>query len=380
MKKMKLPKIETKCANQEERDYVKHNLSQWGLFRHSLHGRDEELWIGVCNTAPDYYGQYPSLTARPDRERLSVRDFLHQVEQYVKSRDAQSAGEGAKAMELPKVYYKCANGMERSLIVGALRGLGLFDGKLHAYDDKRMVFATTGKRDKFLHVSSASMDYTEVGSGHEFLRMAAGFAVQRDTEKAIKEKLAQAVPGRKHRLLNGGPGDWVKGDIVEMMPQVGLGGEGSHGVFRKGQNGPFYWVNLAHVEPLPEDDKVKPGPWLEAAEKKTLADLRSEVSDFLNSSLNSFLPFGFFDPLADKGPDLSDVLQRLETLEAKALVDDISRASADTIETTYDGEVFRIPRSELRSWLVYMQDLSIFQRDSGNLLAAFSDKFDKYLV
>ncbi len=47
-------------------------------------------------------------------------------------------------------------------------------------------------------------------------------------------------------------------------------------------------------------------------------------------------------------------------------------------ETVYDKEHYLIPFVEMGSWLAYMKDLSIVQKDAGNLLIGFTDKFHKY--
>lgn len=49
-------------------------------------------------------------------------------------------------------------------------------------------------------------------------------------------------------------------------------------------------------------------------------------------------------------------------------------------ETIYESEHYLIPYSEMGSWFAYMKDLSVFQRDSGNLQIAFIDNFNKYKI
>ena len=48
-------------------------------------------------------------------------------------------------------------------------------------------------------------------------------------------------------------------------------------------------------------------------------------------------------------------------------------------ETIYEGVHYMIPHVEMKSWLRYMKDLSISEKDSGNLQIAFSDKFRQYI-
>lgn len=49
-------------------------------------------------------------------------------------------------------------------------------------------------------------------------------------------------------------------------------------------------------------------------------------------------------------------------------------------ETVYEGSHYMIPNEHMESWFSYIKDLSVFQKDSGNLLISFSDKFRKYIV
>ncbi len=48
------------------------------------------------------------------------------------------------------------------------------------------------------------------------------------------------------------------------------------------------------------------------------------------------------------------------------------------IITIYDKEIYRIPYSILGTWNAYIIGLSRFEKDSGNLLIQFTDKFHKY--
>lgn len=49
------------------------------------------------------------------------------------------------------------------------------------------------------------------------------------------------------------------------------------------------------------------------------------------------------------------------------------------VQTIYNNERYEVPYSEMGSWLAYIQALSFFSLDCGNLQIAFSDKFSKYL-
>ena len=49
-------------------------------------------------------------------------------------------------------------------------------------------------------------------------------------------------------------------------------------------------------------------------------------------------------------------------------------------ETIYEGEHYNIPYDEMGPWFAFMRDLSVFQRDAGNLQIQFIDKFSKYKI
>jgi len=51
-----------------------------------------------------------------------------------------------------------------------------------------------------------------------------------------------------------------------------------------------------------------------------------------------------------------------------------------TTRTIYEGEHYNIPIDEMISWFAFMKDLSVFQRDAGNLQIQFHDKFNKYKI
>ena len=49
-------------------------------------------------------------------------------------------------------------------------------------------------------------------------------------------------------------------------------------------------------------------------------------------------------------------------------------------ETIYEGEHYMIPYSEMSSWFAYIKDLSVFEKNCGNLEIEFWDKFKKYKI
>jgi len=49
-------------------------------------------------------------------------------------------------------------------------------------------------------------------------------------------------------------------------------------------------------------------------------------------------------------------------------------------ETIYQNEHYMIPYDMMGSWFAFMKDLSVFERDCGDLQIQFGDKFRKFKV
>jgi hypothetical protein len=50
------------------------------------------------------------------------------------------------------------------------------------------------------------------------------------------------------------------------------------------------------------------------------------------------------------------------------------------IETIYENEHYMIHYDMMGSWFAFMKDLSVFERDCGDLQIQFIDKFKKYKI
>lgn len=50
------------------------------------------------------------------------------------------------------------------------------------------------------------------------------------------------------------------------------------------------------------------------------------------------------------------------------------------IDTIYNNERYKVPYSEMGSWIAYIRDLSFFVLDAGHLQIAFHDAFYRYKI